>query len=108
MIREQVGDKKVLLGLSGGVDSSIAAVLIHKAIGDRLVCIFVDRGLLRKDKANQVMDTFAKGFNINIIKVDAKDRFLNKLKNWEYCYSVLIHSYSPAIPVLSMLCKNHF
>ncbi|MDF2698777.1 MAG: glutamine-hydrolyzing synthase [Haloplasmataceae bacterium] len=80
VIRETVGDKKVLLGLSGGVDSSVAAVLIHKAIGNNLFCIFVDHGLLRKDEAKQVMETFAKGFNINIIKVDAKVRFLSKLK----------------------------
>lgn len=79
-IRKTVGDKKVLLGLSGGVDSSVAAVLIHKAIGNNLVCLFVDHGLLRKEEAQQVMDTFASGFSMNIIKVDAKERFLNKLK----------------------------
>lgn len=79
-IREKVGDKKVLCALSGGVDSSVVAVLIHKAIGDQLTCIFVDHGLLRKGEAESVMDTFAKGFNMNVIKVDAKERFLNKLK----------------------------
>ncbi len=79
-IKKTVGDKKVLLGLSGGVDSSVAAVLIHKAIGNNLICIFVDHGLLRKDEAKQVMDTFASQFDINIIKVDAKERFLSKLK----------------------------
>lgn len=79
-IRETVGDKKVLCALSGGVDSSVVAVLIHKAIGDQLTCIFVDHGLLRKGEAESVMDTFAKGFNMNVIKVDAKERFLNKLK----------------------------
>ncbi len=79
-IRETVGDKKVLCALSGGVDSSVVAVLIHKAIGDQLTCIFVDHGLLRKYEADSVMKTFSEGFNMNVIKVDAKDRFLNKLK----------------------------
>jgi GMP synthase (glutamine-hydrolysing) len=79
-IRDVVGDKKVLCALSGGVDSSVVAVLIHKAIGDQLTCIFVDHGLLRKNEAEQVMKTFSEGFHMNVIKVDAKDRFLNKLK----------------------------
>ncbi|WP_210367647.1 glutamine-hydrolyzing GMP synthase [Bacillus sp. REN3] len=79
-IRQQVGDKKVLCALSGGVDSSVVAVLIHKAIGDQLTCIFVDHGLLRKGEADSVMKTFADGFNMNVIKVDAKDRFLSKLE----------------------------
>ncbi|WP_009968830.1 glutamine-hydrolyzing GMP synthase [Bacillus subtilis] len=79
-IRETVGDKQVLCALSGGVDSSVVAVLIHKAIGDQLTCIFVDHGLLRKGEAEGVMKTFSEGFNMNVIKVDAKDRFLNKLK----------------------------
>ncbi len=79
-IRQLVGDKKVLCALSGGVDSSVVAVLIHKAIGDQLTCIFVDHGLLRKDEAEGVMKTFAEGFNMNVIKVDAKDRFLSKLE----------------------------
>jgi GMP synthase (glutamine-hydrolysing) len=79
-IRQQVGDKKVLCALSGGVDSSVVAVLIHKAIGDQLTCIFVDHGLLRKDEAQGVMKTLADGFNMNVIKVDAKDRFLSKLE----------------------------
>ncbi|EUJ48447.1 glutamine-hydrolyzing GMP synthase [Paenilisteria rocourtiae] len=78
-IREQVGDKKVLLALSGGVDSSVVGVLIHKAIGDQLTCIFVDHGLLRKGEAEQVMDTLYGDFHMNIIKVDAKDRFMTKL-----------------------------
>ncbi|MGG3450469.1 MULTISPECIES: glutamine-hydrolyzing GMP synthase [Bacillaceae] len=78
-IRQIVGDKNVLCAMSGGVDSSVVAVLMHKAIGDQLTCIFVDHGLLRKNEAEEVMDTFANGFNINIIKVDAKDRFLSKL-----------------------------
>jgi GMP synthase (glutamine-hydrolysing) len=79
-IRQLVGDKKVLCALSGGVDSSVVAVLIHKAIGDQLTCIFVDHGLLRKGEAEGVMKTFADDFNMNVIKVDAKDRFLSKLE----------------------------
>ncbi|MFS0647178.1 glutamine-hydrolyzing GMP synthase [Siminovitchia sp. 179-K 8D1 HS] len=79
-IRKEVGDKKVLCALSGGVDSSVVAVLIHKAIGDQLTCIFVDHGLLRKGEAESVMKTFREGFHMNVIMVDAKDRFLSKLK----------------------------
>jgi len=79
-IRELVGNKKVLCALSGGVDSSVAAVLVHRAIGDQLTCIFVDHGLLRKGEAESVMKTFSEGFNMNVIKVDARERFLNKLK----------------------------
>lgn len=78
-IRETVGDKKVLLGLSGGVDSSVVGVLLQKAIGDQLTCIFVDHGLLRKDEAQQVMDSLVGKFGLNIIKVDAQKRFLDKL-----------------------------
>ena len=78
-IREVVGDKKVLLGLSGGVDSSVVGVLLHKAIGDQLTSIFVDHGLLRKNEAAQVMDMMGKQFGLNIIKVDAQERFLSKL-----------------------------
>ncbi|WP_070121723.1 glutamine-hydrolyzing GMP synthase [Bacillus marinisedimentorum] len=78
-IRELVGDRKVLCALSGGVDSSVAAVLIHQAIGDQLTCIFVDHGLLRKGEADSVMNTFSEGFNMNVIKIDAKDRFMTKL-----------------------------
>jgi len=78
-IRQTVGDKQVLCALSGGVDSSVVAVLIHKAIGDQLTCIFVDHGLLRKGEAESVMKTFREGFNMNVIKVDAKERFMSKL-----------------------------
>ncbi|MGY3765727.1 glutamine-hydrolyzing GMP synthase [Vagococcus vulneris] len=78
-IRNLVGDKKVLLALSGGVDSSVVGVLLQKAIGDQLTCIFVDHGLLRKNEAEQVMESLGGKFGLNIIKVDAKERFLNKL-----------------------------
>ncbi|MBT2569725.1 glutamine-hydrolyzing GMP synthase [Planococcus sp. ISL-110] len=79
-IREEVGDKKVLCALSGGVDSSVVAVLIHRAIGDQLTCMFVDHGLLRKGEAESVMKTFADGFNMNVIKIDARERFMSKLE----------------------------
>lgn len=79
-IRETVGDKQVLCAMSGGVDSSVTAVLMHRAIGDKLTCIFVDHGLLRKGEADMVMEQFGEGFNMNIIKVDAKDRFMSKLQ----------------------------
>lgn len=79
-IKEKVGDQKVILGLSGGVDSSVAAVLIHKAIGDQLTCIFVDTGLLRKDEALKVMENYGEHFHLNIKLIDASERFLSKLK----------------------------
>lgn len=79
-IRAQVGDKKVLCALSGGVDSSVVAALIHRAIGDQLTCIFVDHGLLRKGEVESVVDTFSNRFNMNFVKVDARKRFLDKLK----------------------------
>lgn len=78
-IREQVGDRKVLCALSGGVDSSVAAVLIHRAIGDQLTCMFVDHGLLRKNEAELVMQTFADEFQMNVVKIDAQERFLGQL-----------------------------
>jgi len=79
-IRKTVGNKKVVLGLSGGVDSSVAAVLINKAIGHRLACIFVDNGLLRKSEARRVKEIFQKHFRINLKCVDASGEFLNALK----------------------------
>lgn len=79
-IRENVGHKKVLCALSGGVDSSVVAALIHRAIGDQLTCMFVDHGLLRKGEAESVMETFGQKFQMNLIKIDARDRFLSKLK----------------------------
>lgn len=78
--KRELAGKKVLLALSGGVDSSVAAVLMHRAIGDNLTCVFVDHGLLRKDEGDFVENTFGKGFGINLIRVNAGDRFLTKLK----------------------------
>ena len=69
----------MLLGLSGGVDSSVVAALLHKAIGDQLICMFIDHGLLRKGEAESVMETFGREMNINLVKIDAKERFLSKL-----------------------------
>lgn len=80
-IKTKVGDQKVILGLSGGVDSSVAAVLIHRAIGDQLTCIFVDTGLLRKDEDKKVMQNYGEHFNLNIKLIDASERFMNKLEN---------------------------
>ena len=80
-IKEQVQDNKVLLGLSGGVDSSVTAALLHKAIGKKLTCVFVDNGLLRKGEADQVMQTFSENMNLKVIKSDSDDIFLRHLKN---------------------------
>ncbi|MEZ8985597.1 glutamine-hydrolyzing GMP synthase [Vibrio cyclitrophicus FF160] len=79
-IKEQVGDDEVILGLSGGVDSSVVAMLAHRAIGDKLTCVFVDNGLLRLNEDEQVMEMFGNKFGLNIIKVDAEERFLNALE----------------------------
>lgn len=78
-IKEQVGDKKALCALSGGVDSSVAAVLVHKAIGKNLICVFVDHGLLRKDEGDQVEKVFKEKFEMNLVRVNAQERFLGKL-----------------------------
>lgn len=78
-IKAQVGDDEVILGLSGGVDSSVTAMLIHRAIGDKLTCVFVDNGLLRLNEADQVMDMFGDKFGLNIVRVDAEQRFLDAL-----------------------------
>ena len=78
-IREQVGDDKVILGLSGGVDSSVTAMLLHRAIGKNLTCVFVDNGLLRLNEAEQVLDMFGDHFGLNIVHVPAEDRFLSAL-----------------------------
>lgn len=82
-IRKTVGDKKVLLGLSGGVDSSVVGVLLQRAIGDQLTCIFVDHGLLRKNEGDQVMEMLGGKFGLNIIRVDASKRFLDLLADVE-------------------------
>ncbi len=79
-IRQQVGNDRVILGLSGGVDSSVAAALIHRAIGDQLTCVFVDNGLLRLAEGDQVMATFAQNLGVKVIRVDAEERFLSALK----------------------------
>jgi GMP synthase (glutamine-hydrolysing) len=78
-VRNTVGDGKVLLGLSGGVDSSVVAALLHEAIGDQLTCVFVDHGLLRHHEGDQVMDTFAEHMHINVIRVNAAERFFAAL-----------------------------
>ncbi|GFZ32507.1 GMP synthase [glutamine-hydrolyzing] [Clostridium zeae] len=78
-IKEIVGDKKLICALSGGVDSSVAAVMVHKAVGKQLTCIFVDHGLLRKDEGDQVEKIFSEQFDMNLIRVNAQERFLSKL-----------------------------
>ncbi|MBO7149937.1 MAG: glutamine-hydrolyzing GMP synthase subunit GuaA, partial [Clostridia bacterium] len=80
LIRKQVGDKKVLLALSGGVDSSVVAALLIKAIGKQLVCVHVNHGLMRKGESEQVIEIFQKGLDANLIYIDATDRFLDLLK----------------------------
>ncbi len=79
-IRRQVGDGKVICGLSGGVDSSVAALLVHRAVGDQLTCVFVDHGLMRKDEGEQVIATFRDTFHVPLVAVDAERRFLEKLR----------------------------
>jgi GMP synthase (glutamine-hydrolysing) len=79
-IRAQVGDGRAICGLSGGVDSSVAALLVHRAIGDRLTCVFVDHGLMRKDEGAQVISAFRDNFRVPLLAVDASDRFLARLK----------------------------
>ena len=78
-IRDQVGDAKVICGLSGGVDSSVAALLVHRAIGDQLTCVFVDHGLMRKNEGEQVISAFRDSFKVPLVAVDAETRFLDKL-----------------------------
>jgi GMP synthase (glutamine-hydrolysing) len=80
LIREQVGEGRAICGLSGGVDSSVAALIVHRALGDRLVCVLVDHGLLRKDEATQVVNTFGEHFDVPLVHVDARDRFLARLE----------------------------
>ena len=78
-IRCQVGERKVLCALSGGVDSSVAATLVHSAVGDQLICVFVDNGLMRKGEPEQVVKTFRDQMKMNLVAVDARERFINKL-----------------------------
>src|SRR5437762_11296430 len=78
-IREQVGDGRVICGLSGGVDSSVAALLVHRAVGDQLTCVFVDHGLMRKNEGDQVIAAFRDTFQVPLVAVDAEDRFLQRL-----------------------------
>ncbi|MDK4541025.1 glutamine-hydrolyzing GMP synthase [Kingella kingae] len=78
-IREQVGNEEVILGLSGGVDSSVAAALIHRAIGDQLTCVFVDHGLLRLNEGKNVMDMFARNLGVKVVHIDATEQFMGKL-----------------------------
>ena len=80
LIKKQVGDKKVLLALSGGVDSSVVAALLIKAIGKQLVCVHVNHGLMRKGESEQVIEVFRNGLDANLIYVDATERYLEKLK----------------------------
>jgi GMP synthase (glutamine-hydrolysing) len=79
-IRERVGSERVLCGLSGGVDSAVAALLVHKAVGDQLTCVFVDHGFLRRDEAVQVVDTFGRHFGVPLVHVEAQERFLARLE----------------------------
>ena len=79
-IREQVGDGKVICGLSGGVDSSVAALLVHRAVGDQLTCVFVDHGLMRKGEGEQVVKAFSETFKVPLVAVDAEERFLERLR----------------------------
>jgi GMP synthase (glutamine-hydrolysing) len=80
-IKSQVGDKKVLLGLSGGVDSSVVAILLHQAIGDQLICVFVDNGLLRLNEGNEVMNTFSENLGVKVIRANAQQYFYDELSN---------------------------
>ena len=78
-IRAQVGDGRVICGLSGGVDSSVAALLVHRAVGDQLTCVFVDHGLMRKNEGEQVIAAFRDHFKVPLVAVDAEERFLARL-----------------------------
>src|SRR5437762_4903186 len=79
-IRAQVGEGRVICGLSGGVDSSVAALLVHRAVGDQLTCVFVDHGLMRRNEGEQVISAFRDAFHVPLVAVDAQDRFLARLR----------------------------
>src|SRR5205814_2373784 len=79
-IRAQVGEGRVICGLSGGVDSSVAALLVHRAVGDQLTCVFVDHGLMRKNEGEQVISAFRDTFKVPLVAVDAEQRFLDALR----------------------------
>ena len=79
-MRQQIGDGKVLLALSGGVDSSVVAALLNRAIGSNLYCMYIDQGLMRKGETESVIDTFTRNMDLNLIPVNASERFLSKLK----------------------------
>ena len=102
-IREQVGSEEVILGLSGGVDSSVAAALIHRAIGDQLTCVFVDHGLLRLNEGDMVMDMFAGKLHAKVIRVDASELFLGALAGVTRT-SPLAGTRSPTFPT-AMACR---
>src|SRR5205823_5017691 len=80
-VRTQVGGEKLICGLSGGVDSAVAAALVHKAVGDQLTCVFVDTGLMRAGEAEQIEETFRRQFDIDLVHVKAADRFLEALND---------------------------
>ena len=82
-IRAQVGSERVICGLSGGVDSAVAALLVHKAVGDQLTCVFVDHGLMRENEAEQVVETFGGHFHVPLVHVQAQERFLTRLAGVE-------------------------
>src|SRR5439155_1969075 len=79
-IRDQVGEGRAICGLSGGVDSSVAALIVHRALGDRLTCVFVDHGLMRKNEAEQVTSAFRDHFHVPLVHVDASERFVARLQ----------------------------
>ena len=94
-LRAQIGDKKVLLALSGGVDSSVVAALLIKAVGKQLVCVHVNHGLMRKGESEQVIDVFGKALEANLIYIDATDRFLDLERFCGVFYVLIKHGFIP-------------